>query len=179
MIFSSVSDYCTQILAASYPFINQEELLVSICQAFMDGLDSCLLAGFRTHFSDYSKLQAQTATHQCKVFQEMLQATICVEMEYTNYRTIASEAIGTGQAFSTTVNASQAEKTIRKYKSRDEGSNKSGSTASHGQLCCYGCGGPHPWSTQENGIYVIQCPNAGNPGVHKNAKKIIKCIRNK
>ncbi len=54
-----------------------------------------------------------------------------------------------------------------------------GSTASRGILCGYGCGGPHPWLTLENGICVIRCPNAGNPGVHKNAKKTIKCIRNK
>ncbi len=33
--------------------------------------------------------------------------------------------------------------------------------------------------TQENGIYVIRCPNAGNPGVHKNARKTIKPIHNK
>jgi hypothetical protein len=49
-IFSPVFDYYTQILAASRPFINQEVLPVSICQAFMDGLDLCLLAGFHTHF---------------------------------------------------------------------------------------------------------------------------------
>jgi hypothetical protein len=46
-------------------------------------------------------------------------------------------------------------------------------------FCCYGCGGPHPWLTQENGIYVIRCPNAGNSGVHKNAEKTIKHISNK
>jgi hypothetical protein len=130
-IFSSVSDYFTQTLAAFCPFIDQEELPVSIFQAFIDGLDSCLLAGFQTHFLDYSKLQALTATHQRKVLQEMLQAAICAKTEYTNIRTITSEAIGAGQAFSTQVNASQAEKTIGRYKSGDEGSNKSGSTASH------------------------------------------------
>ncbi len=179
-IFLLVSNYCTQILAASQPFIkDQEELPISICQAFMDGLDSCLLASFHTHFPDYSKLQACTTTHQRKVLKEMLQAAIRAKMEYTNIRTIASEAIGAGQAFSAQVNASQAKKTISQYKGGDEGSHKSGSTASHGILCCYGCGGPHPWSTFENGIYVIRCPNTGNPRVHKNAKKTIKCIRNK
>jgi hypothetical protein len=178
-IFSLASNDCSQILAASPPFINQEELPISICQAFMDGLDSCLLAGFCTHFPNYSKLQARTTTHQCKVLQEMLQAAIHAKMEYTNIRTIASEAIGAGQAFSAQVNASQAEKTISQYKGGDEGSHKSGSTASRGILCCYGCGGSHPWSTLENGIYVIRCPNAGNPGVHKNAKKTIERICNK
>jgi hypothetical protein len=44
-VFSSVFEYYTQILAASCPFINQEVLPISVCQAFMDGLDSHLLAG--------------------------------------------------------------------------------------------------------------------------------------
>ncbi len=39
-IFSSVFDYYTQILAASCPFSDQEVLPVSICQAFMDSLES-------------------------------------------------------------------------------------------------------------------------------------------
>jgi hypothetical protein len=58
------------------------------------------LAGFCTHFPDYGKSKVQTATHQHKVLQEMLQATIRAKMEYTNIRTINSEAIGTSQAFS-------------------------------------------------------------------------------
>ncbi len=100
-------------------------------------------------------------------------------MEYTNIRTFASEALGAGPAFSAQVNASQAEKTISNYKSGDDGSNKSGSTASRSPLRCYGCGGPHPWSSLENGIYVIKCPNMGNPGIQENAKKTIEQIRNK
>ena len=127
----SASDYCTQILAVSCLFIDQEDLPISICQALKNDLDSCLLAGCCTHFPDYSKLQVDTTTHQCKALHEMLQAAIRAKMEYTNIRTIAaSEASGTGQAFSTQVNASQAEKTISQYKSGDEGSHKSGSMAS-------------------------------------------------
>jgi hypothetical protein len=42
----------------------------------MDGLDSRLLAGFRTHFPNYSQLQERTATHQRKILQDMLQAAI-------------------------------------------------------------------------------------------------------
>jgi hypothetical protein len=175
----SASDYCTQTLAASCPFINQEELSIGICQACMDDLDSRLLAGICIHFPDYSKSQALKTTHQRKVLQKMLQAAIQVKTEYANIRTIVSEAIDAGQAFSAQVNASQAKKTISHYKGGDEGSHKSVSTASRDPLCCYGCGGPHPWSTLENGIYVIRCPNAGNLGVNENAKKTLKCIRNK
>jgi hypothetical protein len=178
-IFSSVYEYYTRILAASCPFIDQEVLSISVCQVFMDDLDSRLLTGFRTHFPNYSQSQDRTATHQQKVLQDMLQAAICAKTEYTNIRTIASEALGAGQAFSARVNASQAEKTISQYKSGDDSSNKSGSTASRGPLRCYGCGGPHPWSSLKNGIHVIKCPNAGNPGIQENAKKTIERIRSK
>ena len=109
----------------------------------------------------------------------MLQAAIRTKTEYTNIRTNASKAIGAAQAFSAQVNASQAEKTIAHYKSGDEASNKSGSTGSHPSLSCYGCSGPHHWSTVENSIYVIKCPKAGKPGIHENAKKMIERICNK
>jgi hypothetical protein len=62
-IFSPVFNYYTQILAASCPFIDQKVLPMSICQAFMDGLDPHLLAGFCSHFPNYSKSQEHTATH--------------------------------------------------------------------------------------------------------------------
>ena len=51
-IFMSASDYCTQILAVSCLFIDQEDLPISICQALKNDLDSCLLAGCCTHFPD-------------------------------------------------------------------------------------------------------------------------------
>jgi hypothetical protein len=145
-VFSSMFEYYTQILAASCPFINQEVLPISVCQAFMDGLDSCLLAGFCTYFPDYSKLQERTATHQRKVLQVMLQAALCAETEFNNIRTIVSEVYGGGgQAFPAQVNASQCKKTMTCYGGGDEGTNKSNRTSGRLPLCCYGCGGPHPW----------------------------------
>ncbi len=53
-VFSSVYNYYTQILAVSCPFIDMETLPVSVCQAFIDGIDQRLSAGFRTHFPNYS-----------------------------------------------------------------------------------------------------------------------------
>jgi hypothetical protein len=180
-VFSSVNEYCTQILAASCLFIDQEVLPVSVCQAFINGLDHCLTASFRTHFPDYSKSQDCAAMHQRKVLQEMLQAVLRAKMEYNNIKAIALEASGfSGQTFTTQVNASQAERTISCF-SNDNGSNRSGRSGStpKGPLCCYGCGGPHQKSLLKNGIHVIKCPNASNPGIHKNAKKVIKGIWNK
>jgi hypothetical protein len=175
-VFSSVYDYYTQILAASRPFIDMETLPVSVCQAFIDGLDHHLSAGFRTHFPTYSIPQDRSTTHQRTVLQQMLQAALRAKSKYNNIRAIALEAsgFGSGQAFSAQVSTSQAETTIRGY-SNDTSSNKSGNL-SKGPLCCYGCGGPHPWSLLENGIHVVKCPNASNPGIQENAKKTIKRI---
>ena len=53
-MFSSVYNYYTQIFATSCLFINMKVLPVSICQAFIDGLDDRLLPGFCTHFLNCS-----------------------------------------------------------------------------------------------------------------------------
>jgi hypothetical protein len=179
-VFSSVFEYYTQILATSCLFINQEVLPIRVCQAFMDGLDSCLLAGFRTYFPDYRKLQERTATHQRKVLQAILQAALCAEMEFNNIRTIASGVYGGGgQAIPAQVNASQLEKTMTCYGSGDKGTNKSNSTLGRLPLHCYGCGGLHPWLALENGIYVIKCPQAGDTHIAKNARRTINRIQAK
>jgi hypothetical protein len=109
----------------------------------------------------------------------MLQAALQAKTEYNNIRAIAckTSGFGGGQAFSTQVHASQAEKTIARY-SDDTASSKSGNN-SKPPLRCYGCDGPHPWSILENRINVIKCPNANNPGIHENAKKVIKRIQSK
>ncbi len=168
-------EYYTQILTAYCLFIDQEVLPVSIYQAFIDGLEHCLTAGFPTHFPNYSKSQDCAAMHQRTVLQEMLQAMLGAKTEYNNIKAIALEASGFGgQAFTAQVNTSQAEETISRY-SKDNGSNRSGSTLK-GPLCCYSCGRPHLWSLLEIGTHMIKCPNAGNPGIHKNAKKVIKRI---
>jgi hypothetical protein len=119
--------------------------------------------------------------HQRKVLQEMLQATLCAKTEYNNIRAVTLEASDfSGQAFTAQVDASQAKKPIIRYSNNNSSkkSDRSGSTLK-GPLCCYGCGGPHLWFLLENGINVIKCPNASNPGIHKNAKKVIKHIKNK
>jgi hypothetical protein len=46
-------------------------------------------------------------------------------------------------------------------------------------LCCYRCGGSHPWSVLDDGTYVIKCPNAADPKICKNAKATIDRIRKK
>ena len=47
---------------------------------------------------------------------------------------------------------SQAETTISTYKK--------------GEIICFGCGLKHPWSQrQDNGTYVVTCPNKAKPGI--------------
>jgi hypothetical protein len=68
-IFQSVFDYYTQIFGASHSFVYQDPLPVSIYQVFIDGLNSCLIAGFFSHFPNHSISQAFTATHQRKTLE--------------------------------------------------------------------------------------------------------------
>jgi hypothetical protein len=75
-IFQSVFDYYMQILGASCPFIDQDPLPVSICQVFIDGLNSNLIAGFCSYFPNCSVLQALTTTHQRKTLEAMMQAAV-------------------------------------------------------------------------------------------------------
>jgi hypothetical protein len=89
-----VFDNYTQILGASCPFVDPDSLPISIYQVFIDGLNSRLIAGFCSHFPNYSVLQALTTTHQRKTLEAMMQATVTAKTEYTNIRTIASEAMG-------------------------------------------------------------------------------------
>jgi hypothetical protein len=94
-IFQLVFDYYTQILGASYSFVDQDPLPISICQVFIDGLNSHLIAGFFcSHFPNYGISQALTATHQCKTLEAMMQAAVKAKTDYTNIRTIASEIMG-------------------------------------------------------------------------------------
>ena len=49
-------------------------------------------------------------------------------------------------------NASQAENTITAYRKAE--------------IICFGCGEKHPWSKkQEDGTYVVICPNRSKPGI--------------
>jgi hypothetical protein len=62
-IFQLGFDYYTQILGTSCPFIDQDPLPISIFQVFIDRLNSHLIAGFCSHFPNYSVSQALTATY--------------------------------------------------------------------------------------------------------------------
>jgi hypothetical protein len=158
IIFQPVFDYYWQILSASHPFIDHDPLPISICQIFIDGLDTRLIQGFCTHFPDYSTSQSLAATHQRNTLEQMMQAAVKAESQYNNVRAIAIEAMGgaPGQAFQGKVNASQAERTLTQYGTgRDNYSASTDGRRGRGPLRCFGCGGPHPWLFLKDGTYVI------------------------
>jgi hypothetical protein len=127
-IFQLVFDYYSQILGTTCPFVDQDFLPISICQVFIDGLDSLLIAWFCSHCPNYSILQALTAIHQGKTLEAMMQATVKAKTEYTNIRTIVSKAMGgtPGQAFQAQVPVSQTKRTLIQYGTGDEGFNPTG-----------------------------------------------------
>jgi hypothetical protein len=117
IIFQPVFDYHWQILSASRPFIDHDLLPISICQIFIDGLDTHLIKRFCTHFPNYSTSQSLAAIHQRNTLEQMMQAAVKAESQYNSVRAIAIEAVGgaPGQAFQAKVNASQAKRTLTQY----------------------------------------------------------------
>ena len=191
-VSSLVQAYYQQLMNASRPFSSQREYPISVCARFINGLDPCLLTGFRHNFPNYSIVQPLDAAHQWKVLQEMLQAAQTAKDDFLMITRVLHEAVGHSQAFLTTspgggdssnpiVGAypSQAEDTMRRYApggghSTDGSANTpGGNRQSRRPFTCHGCGSPHPWTDFKNGEHIVICPNCDNPGVRKNAKRNI------
>ena len=67
------------------------------------------------------------------------------------------------------INASQAETTIANHKRKDGT-----------PIICFGCGGPHSWSSsQADKSFVITCPNKDKPGVKEKADAQIADFRSR
>ncbi len=177
-------------MSAANPFSSQRSFPVSVCQRFMDGLDSCLLPGFRCCFPDHSIIQALDGSHQHRTLQFMLKAAQQAEDDFTSMQRIARDAVGLSQAFPVIGHAtgsnqalalpSQAKTTLSRYSPRGGGSTES--AAGQGArtarpLACYGCGGPHPWSEYQQGSYVIIFPNQNNPGIKENAARALERMK--
>jgi hypothetical protein len=176
-ILSLVYEYYTQILAASRPFMDQEILPVSVCQAFIDGLDSCLMPGLKHIFPTIASPRIVLPFTSAKSLKKCTRSLFALRWSATTSGLLPAKEMAL--AASARVNASQAEKTIKRYSSGDDTNSNKSLVSSWGRLCCYDCEGPHPWSLLENGIHVIKCPNTNNPGILNNAKKVIKRICNK
>jgi hypothetical protein len=86
-------------MSASRPFSSQREYPISVCARFQDGLDLHLLTGFHHNFPQHSIVQSLDAAHQCRVLQEMLQATQQAEDDFLMITRVSREAVGLSQAF--------------------------------------------------------------------------------
>jgi hypothetical protein len=193
-VVSSVQAYFQQMMNASHPFSSQQELPISVCQKFQDGLDPCLVTGFRHFFPDHSVIQSLVSTHQRKILQQMLQAAQQAEDDYGSTQRIAREAIGLSQAFPVGAKPggpvrasafpSQSETTLTRYAQGGGGystdSTRSTAGSSRGPPCpwnCFGCGGPHPYSEYTDGNHVVICPNRDVPSICEHATRNIEKMR--
>jgi hypothetical protein len=178
-----VQAYYQQLLNASHPFSSQWEYPVSVC------LDLSVVLTFVFSLAFVATFQIIVyAAHQQKVLQEMIQAAQLAEDNFLTTTRIAHEAVGLSQAFLTTspgggglsnpivgVYPSQAEDTIRRY-TPIGGHSTDGSANTHDgdhrgrrPFAYHNCGSPHPWTEFKNGC--------DNPGVRKNAKRNIDCMK--
>ena len=106
------------------------------------------------------------------------------EDDYTNVQRTAREAVGLGgQSFFSGSDArgvsafpSQAETTLARY-SQSGGNRGGGGKGEKLPICCFGCGGPHPWSEYVEGKHVVKCPNRSNLGVADHAAKNLEKYR--
>ena len=63
-------------MSAARPFYSQRDFPVSVCQKFMDGLDTRLQVGFCLNFPDHSVVQSLEGSHQRRTLQLMLKAAL-------------------------------------------------------------------------------------------------------
>jgi hypothetical protein len=75
-VVSTVQSYYQQIMSAARPFYSQRDFPVSVCQKFMDGLDTRLQVGFCLNFPDHSLVQSLEGSHQRRTLQLMLKAAL-------------------------------------------------------------------------------------------------------
>jgi hypothetical protein len=118
-VVSLVQSYFQQLMSAARPFTNQQDIPISVCAEFMEGLNHRLITGFCWFFPHHSIIQSLNATHQRKILQEMLQAARQAEGDLVSVQRITRKAVGLSQAFvtgGTSVGVaafpSQAEKTL-------------------------------------------------------------------
>ena len=173
-------------MSASRPFLSQREYPVSICACAIDGLDPCLLTGFRRNFQNHSVVQPLSTAHQRKVLQEMLQAAQMAEDNSLMIMRVSHEAVtvSLSQAFLSNLPSgrgssnpivgaypSQAEYTMRRYAPGSGHSTDGSASTQNGEKR-----GRHffaPWTEFKNREHIVIFPNRDNPGVCENAKKNI------
>jgi len=160
-VYRSVQVYYTQIIAAIQPFVGKRDFPVNVAKKFKSNMDPGLSSFFKQAYPQHTTVVPLESGLQLAALRAMLAAAQKAEENRKMISATAISAMNT-QAFmlqgasTAGVNASQAERTIADFKKKD--------------LACFGCDGPHMWSTQKpDKSYVVTCPSKDKPGVREKA----------
>jgi len=166
LVSASIYAYHMRLVNTTRPFTSDRNYLISLCAKFMEGMDPCLVPGFRRNFPHHNVVVMLRADMQRKTLQEMLLAAQRAEDNYMNVQCTAREAVGlSGQSFHSgsdirgeSAFPSQAETTHTKY-STPGGNQGGGGRGERCPITCFGCRAPHTWSEYIEGKHVVKCPN--------------------
>ena len=167
-VYRSVQDYMTQFMGALQAIIKERSFPVNAVEKFKNNMDPDLIPFFRQSYPTHTTVVALDSSLQLTALREILTAAQKAE---DNRKIISQAAVSAvhAQSFVSTptgVLASQAERTINKYKK--------------GDITCFGCGESHMWSKRlEDKSFVIVCPNKDKPGIRAKAESKIAEIRTK
>jgi hypothetical protein len=162
--------YYSTFLNAIRSFYDLEEYPIDLAGVFQDHIDPSLQKGFRAHYPLYGQTRTRAALIQRSILVDMLNALIKAENDLTNIREIVRLEQGGGEQFHSSgrgqANPSLAERTIRAHGADGPSDGRKPPS----QQECFGCGGPHSWSSLIDNKYVVTCENADKPGVRERAE---------
>jgi hypothetical protein len=164
------------------PFVDNEMIPKSVCNALINGMTICLMRIFCKYYPDHSMIHNMNAIFQRSRFPQILTAMQMVEDKVASISAIVRDSIG-AQAFTANAPtfASQAKYTFDRY-AKGGYSSKSGYSTNGGGYCsdggcsdssqvfrcklsqddkCLGFQGSHPCIRNK----VIVCPNKDKPGI--------------
>jgi hypothetical protein len=137
---------------------------------FQDHINPSLQKGFCAHYPLYGQTRTRAALDQRSILVDMLNTLIKAENDLNNIREIVRVKQGGGEQFHASHGQASyptvAERTIWAH-SPDGSSNNRKPAA---QQECFGCGGPHSWSSLVDNKYIVTCENADKPGVWERAE---------
>ena len=170
-VYRSVQEYHTQIMGAIQPFVAQRVFPVNVVEKFKSNMDPGLSKFFKKAYPNWSNAVPLQGELQLATLRSMLVAAQTAEDD-RNLITQQTSTVINATGFmiqGAQVNASQAETTIANHKRKDGT-----------PIICFGCGGPHPWSSrQPDKSFVIVCPNKDKPGIKEKADAQIADFRSR
>ena len=152
-------------------FVAQRTFPVNLVEKFKSNMDPGLSKFFKQAYPTWSDTVPLQGELQLAALRAMLKAAQQAEDNRNLISHQASAVINaTGFMYQgAQTNASQAETTIASHKRKD------GTI-----IACFGCGGPHSWSSrQPDKSFAITCPNKDKPGVKEKADAQIAELRSK